>query len=196
MKTIVETFVVEETAELIYDNEKLEQWNQLVKDLNLVGQEGTLKKDKSPVPFMSMNSTLINILETICPMKTDIANYSKMPIPVEILSLVQLSKNEGYFEKIEIWSDDKNPDPVCVGYRWPNEATKSQGYSWNMERYLIGKWGDVRKSFEQLKEIAMKRWKKAKEMELKERIKRDSRDLEDLDILTYNFFGSNSELPF
>ena len=28
MKTVVETFVIEETAPLIYDNDKLEKWNQ------------------------------------------------------------------------------------------------------------------------------------------------------------------------
>lgn len=37
-KTIVETFVIEETQELIYDNEKLDNWNTMVKDLGLNGQ--------------------------------------------------------------------------------------------------------------------------------------------------------------
>ncbi|MFA5234148.1 MAG: hypothetical protein WC390_07095 [Sulfurimonas sp.] len=37
MKTIVETFIIEETAELIYDNDKLDKWNELVDTLGLQG---------------------------------------------------------------------------------------------------------------------------------------------------------------
>ena len=33
MKTVVETFIIEETADLIYDNEQLDKWNELVDKL-------------------------------------------------------------------------------------------------------------------------------------------------------------------
>ena len=37
MKTVVEPFVIEETQELIYDNEKLNQWNKLVSTSPVMG---------------------------------------------------------------------------------------------------------------------------------------------------------------
>jgi len=37
MKTVVETFLMEETVELTYDQEKLDKWNGLVEELGLLG---------------------------------------------------------------------------------------------------------------------------------------------------------------
>jgi len=45
MKTVVETFVVEETASLIYDNEQLDNWNSIVEELGLKGQASIQVKD-------------------------------------------------------------------------------------------------------------------------------------------------------
>lgn len=116
MKTVVETYIIEETQELIYDNEKLDQWNNLVKELGLTGQTKIQAKDKSPIPFLHMKQTHIAVFETLCPRKVKVQEYDKTPIPVEILDLVALSVKEKYFNKIEIWYDDKTPDPACIGF--------------------------------------------------------------------------------
>ena len=59
MKTVVETFVIEETQELIYDNEKLDKWNKYVEELGLTGQTKiitpTANKFKS-IGLMKINS--------------------------------------------------------------------------------------------------------------------------------------------
>src|SRR5688572_22578206 len=115
MKTVVETFVIEETAELIYDNEKLDKWNELVGDLGLSGQTKIIKPTKSPIPFMHLKTSMKNVFEVLCPRKVAVEEYDVTPIPLEILELVALSKKEGYFTSIEIWYDEKSPDPVCVG---------------------------------------------------------------------------------
>lgn len=115
MKTVVETFIIEETEELIYDGEKLEQWKELTESLGLEGQKVLAKPKKSPIPFLHMKLNLENIFRCLCPQSDDIQAYNKTPIPLEILSLVALSKKEEYFDKIQIWYDDKSPDPACVG---------------------------------------------------------------------------------
>lgn len=208
MKTVVETYVIEETAELIYDNEKLDKWNSMIEELGLVGQRSTVKTDKSPIPFMHMKKGMVNMFECLCPMKVDIEDYSITPIPVEILELISLSKREGYFDKMQIWYDDKSPDPVCVGLN-PSRAysqnntgkliecfnsvaeaqshmnengwTEKKPYIIEWSHYLLGKWADVRASFEELKERAVKRYKSSKESEIKKSIRDYQRQLEDLE---------------
>ena len=129
MKTTVETFVIEETAELIYDDGKLSEWNEMVADLGLAGQSKIVKPQKSPIPYMPINDILKNVFETLCPRKVDIKEYDVTPIPVEILSLVRLSNREHHFQKIEIWYDDKEKDPLCVGVSG-EFVPVGKGYTW------------------------------------------------------------------
>jgi hypothetical protein len=220
MKTVVETFIIEETQELIYDNEKLDKWNEMVKTLDLKGQTEIVKPDKSPIPFMNLKSSFINILETLCPVKVDVKKYNRTPIPVEILDLIGLSINEEYFTKIEIWYDDKAPDPVCVGilgyyyisnandllpdeYKENKFSTEEEArrigesigkedvyyMDWNVQKYLLGKWGDVKRSFDELRELAEQRYRKEKEHNIKDTIKRAERELLDLDSEIFNRFN-------
>jgi hypothetical protein len=217
MKTVVETFIIEETISLIYDNDQLDAWNKKVEELGLTGQTKLVKPDKSPVPFMFMNQTTKAVFETLCPRKVSIESYNITPIPVEILDLVALSKKEDYFDKLEIWYDDKNPDPACVGInkKWGemnnyNFATQKEAESaigkslssWNYEEkyYLLGKWADVKQSFEQLKARAIERFKEQEINTAKTQIKYYERKIEDIDIEATNKFGAsltdNALLPF
>jgi hypothetical protein len=220
MNTIVETYVIEETAELIYDNEKLEQWNSLVDELGLDGQTQIVKPEKSPIPFMHIKDSMKNVFETLCPRKVDVKEYNVTPIPVEILSLVSLSINEKYFSKVEIWYDEKSPDPLCIGIldhfiihkkgtyteisdkifttkKDANDFIKNSGlenaepwhYSSRDNYYLLGKWADVKHSFEELKEMAIKRYMSEKENELKETIKNAERGLIDLETEAFKNFN-------
>lgn len=195
MKTEVETFVIEETAELIYDNEKLDQWNKHVAELGLVGQTKLVKPEKSPIPFLSMNQSLINICECLCPRKVKIEEYNVTPIPVEILDLVALSKREKYFDEVQIWYDEKSPDPFCVG----SMQRPGSAYNWDKVYYLLGKWGDVKQSFEELKARATERYKAMKTHQLNKTITDASRELEDIDAICYSKMEGNGDglnLPF
>lgn len=221
MKTAVETFVIEETASLIYDNEQLDKWNDLVKDLGLKGQTKIVAPTKSPIPFMFIKTGMKNVFETLCPRKVDVSEYDVTHIPVEILDLVALSKREDYFTKVEIWYDDKNPDPLCVGivgkYILHKKGTHSQigkdefktraealtfikengiedaqpyDYSWNSAKhYLLGKWSDVKHSFEELKEMATKRYIAEKGNYYRKQIKEAQRGLDDLETEAFEKFN-------
>lgn len=202
MKTVVETYIIEETASLIYDNEQLDKWNELVSELGLTGQTQIVVKEKSPVPFMHLKTNLVEVFSTLCPRKEDVSKYNKTPIPVEILDLVALSKREGYFDKIQIWYDDKTPDPVCIGLRYENEKDRSKGYEWYMHKYLLGKWGDVKHSFSELTSLAIKRWMKEENHRQNQNLIAAKRAIEDLELNAINKFGSEEEnaaldiLPF
>lgn len=216
MKTVVETFVIEETQELIYDNEKLDKWNKYVEELGLTGQTKIITPTKSPIPFMHMKNSLVAVFRQLCPRSVDVEAYDITPIPVEILDLISLSKRENYFSHVQIWYDDKSPDPACIGIksdyycydknyhqidglrnltRKDAEAAKKTNplvYNFsesNANYYLIGKWADVKHSFEELKEMATKRFISEKGNEYAKAIKEAQRGLDDLQTEAFDKFN-------
>lgn len=199
MKTEVELYIIEETQELIYDNEKLDQWNNLISELGLTGQAQVVKPEKSPIPFLWMNKALVKVFEELCPRKTKIEEYSKTPIPVEALSLASLSKKEGYFDKIEVWYNDESPDPAIIGYKY-TQGSGEWERNWYAEKYLLARWSDVKATLEQLTERAKKLFTLRRTNELKDSIKRQQRELEDIEIEANKQFGFGGEnavgLPF
>lgn len=215
MKTVVETFVIEETEELIYDNEKLQKWNERVEELKLAGQTRVVKPDKSPIPFMFMNSALLNVFDELCPRHVSVEEYDKTPIPVEVLDLIALSVRENYFKEVQVWFDDKTPDPVVIGMTgdwhemayYDNSNKKLVGLKFdsraqaenagakhpffsNSGNYLIAKWGDVKQSLEELRDRAVKRFTASQSIELRKTIKESQRKLDDLEQEAHERFGS------
>lgn len=221
METIVESFIVNETKELIYDGEKLDQWNDLVGKLGLKGQTKVCVEGKSPIPFLPMNTSLINVFSQLLPNHVQVSEFSQSPIPLQILDLIALSVREDYFQKIEIWYDEKAKDPACIGiagywqqaswssatdrdsaydnvhFRTEAEAKEKCGktyvYFTETGRYLIGKWADVRRSMGQLYALARKRFIEEKTSEYKQTIRDYQRKLEDLDSEAVNKFGPDSQ---
>lgn len=213
MKTVVETFLTEETVELIYDNEQLNKWNSHVEELGLKGQTKIKQKDKSPIPFMHLKTSYKNICEQLCPRKVDVEAYDVTAIPVEILDLIALSKREMYFQKIQIWYDDKSPDPFAIGlvgkyYSYLDGYSSSKEFDTHEEAkdyckngsnktvyfsergfYLIGKWADVKHSWKELKEMASERFKAEKGNEYHKAIKEAKRGLEDLETEAFEKFN-------
>ena len=191
MKTVVETFVIEETATLIYDNEDLDKWNKHVEELGLVGQTSIQVKEKSPIPFMPLKRNLVEVFSTLCPRRVDVKDYNVTPIPLEILDLVALSIREKYFDEIEIWYDGASPDPACIGLIYPDNETRQKGYRWYMKPYLLGKWADVKHSFAELTELATKRYIQEESHRLKVQIRDTQRALDDLKQSAFTKFGSD-----
>lgn len=191
MKTVIETFIIEETQELIYDNEKLDKWNQYVTELGLSGQKELVKEGKSPVPFLHMKDSLVSVFEVLCPRKVGIEKYNRTPIPVEILDLVALSNKEGYFEKIEVWYDEETPDPCVIGFMPGENHDKSEWYAHYWERYLIGRWADVKQSLEELTTKARMLFIKREKSQKEKTIRDVQRQLEDLENSADRKFGVN-----
>lgn len=226
MKTVVETFIIEETQELIYDNEKLDQWNKHVQELGLTGQTKIQAKDKSPIPFLHMKQSHIAVFGQLCPCRIDIKEYDKTPIPVEILDLASLSVKEQYFNKIEIWYDDQAPDPACIGILggWivydrafsviGKPATEAEAKAFKSRtdyythqysataHYLIGRWADVKQSLEELAAKAKKLFIASEKSRIEQDIRERQRGLEDLSNAADRKFGFDDsaatplDLPF
>lgn len=201
MKTVVETYIIEETQELIYDNEQLAKWNNLVNELGLTGQTNVVKEDKSPIPFLWMNKGLVKVFEELCPRKTKIAEYNKTPIPVEALEMVAMATRDKHFGKIEVWYNDQSPDPAIIGYKY-NGGKGDWEREWSADRYLLARWSDVKATLEELTERAKKLFTLRRTDELNKNIKNCQRQLDDIQIEvneTFGFGGSNESavgLPF
>ena len=222
MKTQVQTYLIEETEALIYDNEQLEKWGDLVKSLGLEGQQKIQQPGKSPIPFLCLNQIQVEILSTLCPITVEIKGYNKSPIPVEILDLVALSTKEGYFQKIEVWYDDKDPDPAVIGFcgYWQgddaNGKTHQDGngnalrflsktlleeyraihggkgkwsYFHTAERYILGRWADVKEDFSQLAKRAKERFISFERNAQEKIIKEAQRRIEEINNRALDNFG-------
>ena len=214
MKTQVQTYLIEETQELIYDNEKLEHWGDLVKKLGLEGQTQIHKLEKSPIPFLCLNRVQEAILNTLCPREVEIKEYDSTPIPVDLLDLIALSVKEGYFQKIQVWYDDKQKDPAVVGltghwkeYSWygdSNKELKDQKFATKQEgvdaggkhvefsydkKYLLGRWADVKEDFKQLAQRAKERFIGEEKSRQEQAILTAQRELEDLNSKAFEKFG-------
>lgn len=181
---MVQTFVIEETEELIYDSDKIQEWKEKCEALGLSEQLALANPDKSPVPFECMNTVSQRVYGTLCPAKLDYKKYGRTPIPIEILSLIALSEKEGYFNAIQIWYDDKSPDPLAVG-RIGNE--------WSGKLYLIGRWGDVLRPFEELKEMAITVYTRVESLKLKANISDLQHKLENINVNTARYFDAQAE---
>jgi len=180
----VETYLIEEVKELIHDNEKLDEYKSLTKS---IGITDNLSVDtKSPIPFPPLTTLETEVFNTLCPIKDDIKDFNKTPIPIELLRLISLSINEKYFQKIEVWHDYKTPDPIVIGYTgfWygysngniiENEdglrisfsskkeiiekyGEDSSCYFNDKQAYIIGRWADVKSTFRELQARAKERW--------------------------------------
>lgn len=202
LATKVETFYIAETIDLVHDNDSLDQWNEKVKELGLEGQKCVVVKDKSPIPFLWMNEALIATFETLCPTKVAIEDYSKTPIPLELLKTVALCKNEQYFDAIQVWYNEKEKDPVIVGYKYdPAKKEHEEWYQMHYAaKYLIGRWADVKASLDQLTERAKVLFISQRKVSLTQQIRDYQRQLEDLEFSAERLFGGamplTTGLPF
>jgi len=178
-----ETYYQQEFTDAIF--EKTDEWLELAKELQLDNQSSFLDQSKSPCPYPFMNTTMSNVFSTLCPARAELSKYNHTPIPLEGLKQIKFCKNENYFNKIEIWYDNKTPDPICVGYRskyrlyyYENNESKSTDYIYNSEEeaknalpegckfnfvtsddkmYIIFRWGDELRGFKELKQMAKDR---------------------------------------
>lgn len=201
MATVVETFFVEETTNLIHDNDALQKWNDKVNELELEGQRSVVVEDKSPIPFLWMNAALVSTFEVLCPTRIDINKYDKTPIPVELLEIVSLCVKENYFAKIKVWYNEKQKDPVIVGYSMPKDGDVNSDWSltYYSKKYLIGRWADVKASLDSLIVRAKKLFTHSETLRLKQEIRERQRNLEDLETTVETKFGGGmpeTDLPF
>src|SRR5205085_1051097 len=149
-----EIYLQPELEEIVTDLDKKNEWEEKIMSLGLEGQlKLTNNSEKnSASPYTHMNQHMINVFEILCPTKVAVQAYDKTQIPIDVLSHIALCKQEGYFQKLEVWYDNMHPDPIVVGYvttSWSSPII-----------HLIARWGDEIIPFEQLVEKAVRRFTK------------------------------------
>jgi|ERR1700748_21732 len=149
-----EIYLQPELEELVIDTDRHTEWLEKVANLGLEGQiKLTTNSDKNaPSPYTFMNEQMKLVFQTLCPTKAEVNKYDKSAIPLDVLSHIALCKQEGYFHKLEIWYDNKSPDPILVGHLTDK---------YNSAMHLIARWGDEILPYEQLVEKAIHRYTNA-----------------------------------
>ena len=149
----VQIFMMDDNKELIYDNEQLTEFNNLVSELGLKCHN-VKDSTKSPIPYMQLDEATIRAFRILTPRVDKLSDYT-FEIPIEALRHVKLSETEKYFDSYEVWSNQKDPDPFLVGRVYKNESDRTNGYTWNMSTYLIARWGAENKTIDELMQMAM-----------------------------------------
>lgn len=214
----VETFIIDEVKELIYDNDKLDEYKQITKELGIT--ENLSIEDKSPIPFPRLKTIEKSVFSTLCPNYVNYKDFTDTPVPLEILKLIKLSIDENYFCKIEIWHDYEKPDPVVIGttgywYVYDksynhiknenggdlefNSKEVAQDYKMKHKhysvgfneigQYLIGRWADIKASFKELQERAKERYVRENSTRYEKDLKEAQRSLDDVQLKATELFG-------
>lgn len=192
---MTEIYFEKELSDVAFDIEVMADWKRIAEELKLEGQISLTSHSKTPVPYPYMNTVMQRVYETLCPQKDDFKKFSKSPIPFDVLKQIAYSVSENHFQKIEIWSDTKAPDPLAIGIicdfyvydrgysrkfsgiksREEAESLKKEHDLYgigeeNEQRYVIARWGDELCSFVELKQRAIKRFMESMDIELRKKI--------------------------
>jgi hypothetical protein len=138
-----------ENESLILNEQDLEQYNALALELGLQTKEKA-EENNCPVVYPILNEAMQRQLRALCPSSLEIDKYTRSTIPLECLTVYKFIKDNKMFDEVRIWFDDKQLDPLMIGYNWVNEEAKEKGYSWMKNKYLIARWGDCAKEIPEL----------------------------------------------
>lgn len=144
----VQIFQNEELNDISFEVEALAEWKELASELGMQKQLDFVKSSESPIPYPFVNRSMEVIFSTLCPKKEDYKEYSKTPIPLEVMKQIAMSVRDKHFDRIEIWYDDKTPDPFAIGITETFTA-------------VDGKWASLKDS--EGKDVLFKSSKEAKE---------------------------------
>lgn len=154
-ESAVEVYLETEMTPTITDPAALASWHEAVEKLNLVGQLSVVRtKEKSPIPFPQMNSSMMTVYGALCPRKQKLEEFDGGAIPMRVLEAAQLCTREAYFDQMYVWSDTSKPDPVLVGMK---KVIRSGSTMPSEVFYLIARWGDELRAFAELKKMAVER---------------------------------------
>lgn len=166
----VETCLIPETKELVFDDEKRQEWEGLIKELGLEGQQKLIAgDDKSPIPFYPLNTRERKAIKILLPRWEYPVAYSRSPIPIPVLGVIALAEREKYFKEIHICYDDVEPDPAVIGLTEDDQP------------FLLARWAeDKLKSLDDFIELAKERYVKNIKPRVEAQINDLQRSLENL----------------
>lgn len=192
--------------------EDIQQYHSLVAELGLDGQKAVITDtSKEPVPYLWANTTTMNIVETLCNRSVDVADYKLSPIPIEVLEVIKNCKDNNYFHTLRVHYTDVDPDPFLIGslggYFYRNgtysvedrievehmddalEAKENKHTIYNARQYVLARWGDEAKTWDELALLAKKKFMSNESNEANKKILEGKRMLKDLESQATERFG-------
>lgn len=134
-------------------HENAGEWSAICKDLGLDKQlQKSGKVEKVGNPYQKVDPRSQRVFEMLCPVKVGFKEYDAGTLPLDVLQEIQRCQQNEWFPKIEVWYDDKSPDPFLIGY---------DSKEWSANKFLIARWGDELLPFEQLVSKVIERFKTA-----------------------------------
>lgn len=147
-----------ENENLIMDENSLMEYNKIALELGLQTKENAVE-EKTPNIYIALNQTMQRQLKAVCPASTSIGTYKKSTIPLEVLKVYKYAKDNEMFDGFQIWYNDKEPDPLLIGWKWMNEEAKKNDYTWQRDRFLMARWGDCALELNDLLELGFQKTK-------------------------------------
>ncbi|MCI4437373.1 MAG: hypothetical protein JHC33_11260 [Ignisphaera sp.] len=147
-----------ENESLILDEVQLAEYNDLALELGF-GTQSNIEEQNVPNIYVSLNLAMEKQLKAVCPMKVDADKYNKSTIPLEVLKVYKFAKDNKMFDGFHIWYNDVDPDPLLIGWNWKSATDKEKDYTWNLNRFLIARWGDCALELPQLLELGFNKMK-------------------------------------
>lgn len=133
-------------------SEHATEWEQLCSGLGLRNQLKKIgKAEKIANPYLKLDQRTERVYQMLCPRKELYTDYGAGTLPLDVVQEIHRCKQNGWFVQMEIWYDDKSPDPFLIGY-----DNKKMG-----NKFLIARWGDELLPFEQLVAKAINLYKAA-----------------------------------
>lgn len=146
-----EIFIEPELEELEHPDNAAE-WQLICEELKLPGQLSLTSKSHTnhAPPYMVVDPKTERIIRVLCPAKIEVEKYAESTIPLDILREVHKCKERGWYHSINVFYDNKSPDPFVVGF---------VSDRWDSPKHLIARWGAELLPFEELERKAIQRMK-------------------------------------
>jgi len=145
-----------ENENLILDEVQLKEYNALALELGLATTEN-VEKNNTPNVYICLNVAMQKQLKAICPSEVDADKYTKTTIPLDVLKVYKYCLDNNMFDGLKIWYNDIDPDPMLIGWKWQSEHAKSNSYTWQVDRFLIARWGDCAMEIEELLKLGFEK---------------------------------------
>lgn len=135
-------------------HENAEEWANICQELGLYKQlQKAGKVEKVGNPYQKVDPRSERVFKMLCPVSVNYKLYEASTLPLDVLQEISRCEKNGWFKHINVWYDDKSPDPFLIGYDHKDE--------WQGNKFLIARWGDELLPFEQLVTKAINRFKDA-----------------------------------
>ena len=146
----VKIYREKENETLILDEVQLQKYHELTAKLGLTNKVET---KKVPSVYVSLNFAMRKQLQAVCPVWTQVQDYKKSTIPLEVLEVLDFCKENQMYEGYQVWYNDIEPDPLLIGWNYENEHARENQYNWQKDYFLIARWGDCAMELPQLLKI-------------------------------------------